>query len=1429
MASFYGNIKNNSRASFIFDKIYTSRKEMEETLTQEENGIIVGDGVFINRYVLIDYNYAPDSNILYVDRYTQNLEENEIYAAHRDIDAQTYGANYNHTVWMKIYDSGKEHYIMIAELNAVAPTFELLPDAPSEQNGEPHFDLRYSGELNYKYHVPKNWDFVLNEYKTTENYDESSDEYAYYEINESNTANRSYQADKEYPYYNKAGFDPEIKSYDKDIELQGFKLNETESSATYPEEEFITIALTKDTYQPNKYYIEQNGKYIKALDDYSADAIYYMISQKYTNNIVQNIKKLDTKRLDIYLPSIGNSISDVYDSIFGQPGTNVVLGYTSENMKSTYSTTEQEDYNIAICVGEPGEIATHYITKDQFNALYIDKVDSWHNIPVYDPEGTRRPFNKDKLYEYTGIEPYDNIVGEDPISIGWALGIMKKYISELRYLSHGSTDNNNHQHPGIGLQSDWTLDDDNAFGYIYKKPHMLWKDDERTNHTANYVNSDIEWLYDNPTVNADSILDEDNNQASFNCKIITLTENNKNYYLTNAQEQNLKQSFLEYPNIICVQDANTSKIIGYTTTTAITSYKKIEDNEEEFIQCKIVEKADNFLEKYINEEDYNTISNNENNNNNISAVYDQDNYIGQASEDLIQSLPNKEDLIEYNFIETAFTTATYISKKIKDNLSDIIDSTNYYPIKFENDSYKFASSLDFYKNNLIKCNIITTTDEKQEYYISQSQLSQLESQQKLFELNSMNENYNNNFIYPIHLPNEDIKFTNYNNLNTYGLEENLKQTLIIKYEDFEPYYTSTTNIDNIHDGLINLDYNNTYEYVYKVNIPIDTATSEIRYTKESNIMECHKQEELQDIDLLDINNNNYKLKVWYSTTAQNWSSSNVQTYDGYIIPCKDTKDENAPVTKYITYDIYSNTYTNSTSASWVQDSSIYTVVPYYYYDTTTELTTKNIPKDVIDNMLSVTATPHTPPYQDFQFPIFKDTEIIVNNIPSTTAMIYYYATKDQIEADYSTSTAVEWVSVKTYQSENIKSGHICLETSYLNNSTTNTYSTTDCYALWHNNQNKYLNENNFNNKQKPYMYVPSSVTETKIYNTFFYNSSENENDGLISTTATEQQTTQLFTITKVKDNTNTDRDVYTLMGYIDKNNQQNIFDICTEQINIYNFTTSTYYLSDSQIDKIKIGASSNFVAFDQTTANQPVIGKNIIEEDLIDYYSIKTNINIENNIQEYYISQAQKDYEIISNNNSIYTNYPIFDNNNILIGYTKNAIQLDEFYDIPVNIGDITTSTQYLTSQQETTILGDTYSSINNIIAIPVKNNTNIKFSSSNIYNQCYNNLVFIQNINSDIQYLSDDEINNLRDNEDNEFKFSVYYTKNNEDYIKYTNNKNIGYAIKVQIQDEINNDNIITTAILATDYQNLNNSTTSNQLIYNSVNNYFVGFNNNI
>jgi len=40
------------------------------------------------------------------------------------------------------------------------------------------------------------------------------------------------------------------------------------------------------------------------------------------------------------------------------------------------------------------------------------------------------------------IEPYNNVTPNDPVSMAWGVEELKKYISELRYLSHGEIDGN---------------------------------------------------------------------------------------------------------------------------------------------------------------------------------------------------------------------------------------------------------------------------------------------------------------------------------------------------------------------------------------------------------------------------------------------------------------------------------------------------------------------------------------------------------------------------------------------------------------------------------------------------------------------------------------------------------------------------------------------------------------------------------------------------------------------------------------------------------------------------------------------------------------------------------------------------------------------------------------------------------------------------
>lgn len=735
MASFYGNIKNNSRSSFIFDRIYNSRSQMEDALNNTidpDTQQVVGDGVFINRYVLINYGYSADGayvlvkksevtesnyseyyyvvnnsihtqfydevtqqyylpgnvyaqsddikpwneaqSILdyykkthYIERFGIDFHENKYYQINRELDAGKYFASYDHTVWQKIYSDNKEKYILVAELDAAAPTFELITDAPDSMGGAPHFDLSLSSDLNYVYHVPKNWDIMLNRYTPTllteeieekvsmlnpnnfgseeeynqavediENHPDQFYNYWYYE-NDLLSQDRTFDIKEEYPFINKQGFSKTTRVI-KPVQEEGFNLVDTKSGIQYPQHEYRPIELTIDTYVPNRYFeldvnamqkesiiegFDINKKYFIAakndevyklyrtcplvaigatyspvvpaiLDEeqyYASDTdpfilatgefkpqsqnttIYYELT---TTPIGEGQRQLihdkDTKRLDIYLPSIGNAIATMYDAIYGKPRyqSRKIIGYTQNDILKDYEQNDFGAYEIELSQYslKPTEVnelripvynkytgdSQGYITYEIFNQKYepnpdgnyiilgqvcdfkptyvnddhifendgqvwnipvyelIDNIigyttreniilyevdnngqyvieDGYYNltdedigdlspemipgsydVPVYARENMNaRPYDDDKLFG-TFTPPYDNITEEDNISMGWALDALKKYISELRYLANGQ---NGSLGNGLGLQSDWTLDNDQSFGYIYHKPDII--------------------------------------------------------------------------------------------------------------------------------------------------------------------------------------------------------------------------------------------------------------------------------------------------------------------------------------------------------------------------------------------------------------------------------------------------------------------------------------------------------------------------------------------------------------------------------------------------------------------------------------------------------------------------------------------------------------------------------------------------------------------------------------------------------------------------------------------------------------------------------------------------------------------------------------------------------------------------------------------
>ena len=233
---FYGNITNTSKTNFVFDKIYTNRKAMDENIAK--------DGIFIGRYVLIEYGqitndsfirvyqndnkfytsnkYEINTQILYTSnkaqvkgRYitngiviytiTKNNKNEDVYTYYEcnggtnngnptfadnpglDPNNDPYFFNFNQdkavkeydtsrgydgTVWVKTTVNNEIKYVNIAELNSVVPSFEMVADAPTMSPILPHFDTA-SNNIYYKLHWQPAWGMRIAE--TTASTDGFSD------------------------------------------------------------------------------------------------------------------------------------------------------------------------------------------------------------------------------------------------------------------------------------------------------------------------------------------------------------------------------------------------------------------------------------------------------------------------------------------------------------------------------------------------------------------------------------------------------------------------------------------------------------------------------------------------------------------------------------------------------------------------------------------------------------------------------------------------------------------------------------------------------------------------------------------------------------------------------------------------------------------------------------------------------------------------------------------------------------------------------------------------------------------------------------------------------------------------------------------------------------------------------------------------------
>ena len=310
---FYGNITNTSKTTFSFDLIYDTRTEMDKNANV--------DGVFLGRYVLVNYDeepikayynsstdrfyntanfslnsmITPREGVIYQDIHNATssvsfyewngskhvlCDSNTAYQARFSKDVKNYGRGYDSTAWVKRYDTVTDSYkyVMIAELNAVIPTLHMVVDSPTAVPTTPYFD-RDTTNIDYYLHMQSDYGMQIKEQINNAYSDETVQRVpVFWEVDEtgyqypSKGAPTNVAADI---YYNKAGFRYDIRTLMDDA------------------------GHNQDTIN---YSMAQSGR------KYGADADLGV----YKNGVTAD----DVYEWYIRLPSIGNSICRMWDKVY---------------------------------------------------------------------------------------------------------------------------------------------------------------------------------------------------------------------------------------------------------------------------------------------------------------------------------------------------------------------------------------------------------------------------------------------------------------------------------------------------------------------------------------------------------------------------------------------------------------------------------------------------------------------------------------------------------------------------------------------------------------------------------------------------------------------------------------------------------------------------------------------------------------------------------------------------------------------------------------------------------------------------------------------------------------------------------------------------------------------------------------------------------
>lgn len=255
------------------------------------------------------------------------------YNENYNIDIQRYGPSrgYDSTVWQKVYADEQERYVMVAELNTVVPSFGVSADAPTLSPTAPHFDAD-STNVYYKVHWQPTWGLRVKSAAANilaKPLDDNGDTVvAADDISLSEVAKKASPSD-ETTIWNKGGYNTsngvmnKYYYYRDTIDEQKGEIFGHWVKTEKPDEKAAAIPAAiyynKDGFSADKIIYSPKGTEDKITVEPTG-----LSGQQYNvhDNTGAKEPQVDTQELSIILPSIGDSVAQMWDIVYGNEEIN---------------------------------------------------------------------------------------------------------------------------------------------------------------------------------------------------------------------------------------------------------------------------------------------------------------------------------------------------------------------------------------------------------------------------------------------------------------------------------------------------------------------------------------------------------------------------------------------------------------------------------------------------------------------------------------------------------------------------------------------------------------------------------------------------------------------------------------------------------------------------------------------------------------------------------------------------------------------------------------------------------------------------------------------------------------------------------------------------------------------------------------------------